>query len=678
MPAEARSIKVSVVVPVYNPGRFIEPCIRSALGQTMSPQDYEVIFVDDGSTDGTAELLDRLAREHGNVRVIHTPRSGGPSAPRNIGIAEARGQYIQFLDADDELAIDALERLYGLARRTAADVVVPKVASASIRRRPNLFRRDRSGVTLRQAPELIDSSLGPAKLFRRDFVTEQGLRFPEGWRRIEDQYFTVGAYLRARRITVAADAPYYFYRKRDDAGHLTSEALEPRSYYANLRAIFERIEAETRPGELRTRLIRRFYRTEMLSRVSEPKFLGYGPEQRRAVFESVRDLARDHVDERVHASLGALGRVRSRLLREDREDALVALARRVSELDLRTELRSQRWGDGRLHLALDAHFQRGDPVVIIRSAGRTVLDPSISEGLTPPEPVDLTRPRDAFQADIILRDPHTALEWLVPTGLSIRLVPQAAVGGELRLNPIVRLRATIDPLRVGPRRTALTDGRWEIWLRLRGLGIDRYRVLDDGPAATDLETPMIVGRPPRLVALSRDGGRLTLDVGPIARLGAVVREGTVRVMGDGRRVVLMLPVASGPGVAREPVELIVRAHGEERTLPARLGPFGGLATVSASVHSVQPLPIGQVELRARFGGSGGTDLLIGTAVCTEDGRVRLPGLPRVGLDERVVLTARAAVRVVLRAARAQARALYDRLPGVVRSRLRKLVRSIAR
>ncbi|WP_405663301.1 glycosyltransferase [Streptomyces sp. NBC_00079] len=85
-------VKVSVIVPVYNPGPYIEDCISSLLKQSLPPDAYEVIFVDDGSTDRTPALLDALAAEEPRVRVFHQENSGWSGKPRNLLEIERRDQ----------------------------------------------------------------------------------------------------------------------------------------------------------------------------------------------------------------------------------------------------------------------------------------------------------------------------------------------------------------------------------------------------------------------------------------------------------------------------------------------------------------------------------------------------------------------------------------------------------
>lgn len=98
---------VSVIVPAYNYERYVCDAARSVLRQTW--QRLELIIVDDGSTDGTASLADRIAAEDGRVRVVHK-RNGGISSARNAGLVSARGELLCFLDADDVFLPDKLER----------------------------------------------------------------------------------------------------------------------------------------------------------------------------------------------------------------------------------------------------------------------------------------------------------------------------------------------------------------------------------------------------------------------------------------------------------------------------------------------------------------------------------------------------------------------------------------
>ena len=89
---------ISVIVPIYNAEKYLDRCFSTILSQTFT--DFELILVDDGSTDGSGEICDRLAQSDARVRVIHKP-NGGVSSARNVGIDMAKGEYITFCDADD-------------------------------------------------------------------------------------------------------------------------------------------------------------------------------------------------------------------------------------------------------------------------------------------------------------------------------------------------------------------------------------------------------------------------------------------------------------------------------------------------------------------------------------------------------------------------------------------------
>src|SRR4051794_23807582 len=108
-------VKVSVIVPVYNPGEYFGALLDSLRGQSLPAGAWEAVFVDDGSTDGAPERLAALAAEQAHLSFAAIPRSGWPGRPRNTGIDLARGEYVFFADQDDWLGPPALGRVYGRA-----------------------------------------------------------------------------------------------------------------------------------------------------------------------------------------------------------------------------------------------------------------------------------------------------------------------------------------------------------------------------------------------------------------------------------------------------------------------------------------------------------------------------------------------------------------------------------
>ncbi len=201
---------VSVIVPVHNGERQLRECLGCLTAQTLT--DLEIIVVDDGSTDGTAAIIDEVVALDARVRRLTGPAIGSAGAARNAGLAVACGDYLAFLDSDDWFAPTLLEELHEKAVADSADIVLTRF------RISDESTGDVSpvewGVRLRHFPRrtpLAPSALGdnlflavnPApwnKLFRAEFVSRTNLRFQE-LRRTNDLYFTALALAHAERIS---------------------------------------------------------------------------------------------------------------------------------------------------------------------------------------------------------------------------------------------------------------------------------------------------------------------------------------------------------------------------------------------------------------------------------------------------------------------------------------------
>ena len=112
---------ISVILPVHQGELYLEKCVESVRNQSF--QDWELLIIDDGSTDGTAAICDRCTKEDDRIRVFHRHKSGGFSEARNAALKEARGDHIAFLDVDDRYEYQALETMWSALQQSGADTV---------------------------------------------------------------------------------------------------------------------------------------------------------------------------------------------------------------------------------------------------------------------------------------------------------------------------------------------------------------------------------------------------------------------------------------------------------------------------------------------------------------------------------------------------------------------------
>ena len=207
----AAAPRFSILIAAWNAACFLPECLASLRAQTLA--DYEVLCVDDASTDATAEILDAAARADGRLRVWHLAHNGGQAAARNVALAEARGAYTLMVDADDRLAPDALALLdAALSAEHDADAAVLRLVcfddGGTETEVP--VRTGRRSLSGREACLLsIDLSLHGLYALRTDLF--QAHPYPEQPRRYADDTITPVHYALCRRVVLTRAT--YFYRR---------------------------------------------------------------------------------------------------------------------------------------------------------------------------------------------------------------------------------------------------------------------------------------------------------------------------------------------------------------------------------------------------------------------------------------------------------------------------------
>lgn len=181
-----RAVAVSVVVPVYNVEKYIERCLDSLVRQKFG-YEYEIIIVNDGTKDNSMMIADRFASKYDFIRII-TQQNAGLSAARNTGLANARGEYIAFVDSDDFVSPFYISEMYTLAVKNNADIVQCRYCNYFEKsdRSINVLLSHRNGVIGgKKAFEKLISDVSVRnyawnKLYRRSLFTDNNISYPVG------------------------------------------------------------------------------------------------------------------------------------------------------------------------------------------------------------------------------------------------------------------------------------------------------------------------------------------------------------------------------------------------------------------------------------------------------------------------------------------------------------------
>lgn len=225
-------MKLSIVVPVYNMAADgkLEFCIRSLLGQTLTQKNipYEVIAVDDASTDNSLQVLKKLSEEDSRLKIIASPENHRQGGARNRGIKEACGEFIGMMDSDDWAAPDMFEKLLIKAEETKADIVgcdyqlVGEHSFAPGKRVQNNIP-EQTGVLTPEKRKLLILQPGSmvVKIYRRDMITEHALWFPEDIF-YEDNCMSSLWLLHGKQFERVDEPLYYYYQHEASTVHYIS------------------------------------------------------------------------------------------------------------------------------------------------------------------------------------------------------------------------------------------------------------------------------------------------------------------------------------------------------------------------------------------------------------------------------------------------------------------------
>ena len=586
-------IRVSVVIPTYCSGPRLDEALASVDAQTLPAEQIEVLLVDDGSPDGTPERITELARSRPQTRAILLEHSGWPSRPRNVGLDEAQGDFVVFMDHDDELYPRGLEAAVAMADRTGVDVVTAKESRTD---QPqwglDVFTANYDDASQREDGVHALIPTNPHKLFRRAFLVEHGIRYPEGQRVLwEDVFVAIDLAAAGARTAVLSDVPFYHWVRHGETA--SSSYLDDLSEWWRwleeiVTAIDERLDHD---GVDYERLLWHQLTTLVVPGIGARLSSRTGTEREAAVRHAEATLARipTSFDARLPRHLAA----RVHLARAGRWDLVrdvTAVDAGIVGLATTTDVS---WDDsGRLLVStLTSWSARTGPLALTRDGDRIVrVLPEHLAAALPAELLDVTDEVRAARTTLVVRSRENAVAWEIPTEQSVEVVD---VDDTLE----VRVHATA---RVDPRTAALghpVEGNvWDFRARTWLFGVRTHRPLR---TATPPRVALVDGE--ARVAYKSDSKALAIDLGQTKRtvLGsAKVRPSAAstehrRFGPDGYRLPLPSITVSGRtriegGVVLQPVD----------PQPAVLVADGDGARIEGDLDA----PPGEYRIIGNFGG----------------------------------------------------------------------------
>lgn len=560
---------ISVIMPARDVRGYIGLVLTDLREQRFT--DHEVLVVDDGSTDGTREVIARVAEAEPRVRLL-TSDGSGPSVARNLALDRADAQAIAFVDADDRLSPDYLDVMYTSMQATGSDVVVCNARrlyggrTRASRLHLRACAEPATATHLRDAPQLVYDTTVWNKLIRRELWEDDGLRFTPG-RWINDVYPSLRTHVLARRVDVLDDVLYYWRVREDPVTSITSSKYHDPA--ARLKSLEDRLHAVARSREMLAAdlpdpAVRRRFDERVLVHDLWTYLPLYAEADRTFRSTLTTAVAKLLVDDEVDLAGQPLGplltQVYRAVLADDRRQLADLLA---ADTEVVARVEDDRWTTwveppprrgrrGTIQRRGTGHPVGGRPRSLALEGSveqvRLTCDPPMAAALSAPDATapDATAPvpRLTLAGQLRLRDGPSDLvgDWQVRVVLRAGDVTVAgeptalATIGDADLHPLRRsgwrgFRAGVDLTALGAHPTV---GTWRIGVEALLDGVARSvpappngRVTaamvvgvplddtDDVNAEVDAKGRLVLRRrpaPARLAAAHRDGDTLVLDL----------------------------------------------------------------------------------------------------------------------------------------------------------------------
>ncbi|MBF7029747.1 glycosyltransferase family 2 protein [Staphylococcus kloosii] len=343
--------KVSVVIPSFNnEEKVLNRLVDSLNEQTMNEEDFDVIFVDDGSSDFQAyKRLKDVTDKHNNYFVHRISPSGWSSRPRNKGIALADSKYIFFCDDDDSIFPQALERIYNFAEENNLDVVNPKVIRTKgwswgwEEYKENKINAQKDGVTC----------MGPMtvpKLYKKEFLVNNDLYFSEGekvwW---EDVMYSCLVYSKNPKIGIYTDYPIYHWREQNRSAGFGKDLQHKWNQLNNLAEFFNK----HLKNDDRITMITHWYNSRVLGAIRK-NFHTKNEETKETEFNFAREWRNKYVDKKVVERLDTRSKILDEILESNSQDLAEEYSKIKADITARSYIKNIEFNDNEILFTTEA------------------------------------------------------------------------------------------------------------------------------------------------------------------------------------------------------------------------------------------------------------------------------------------------------------------------------------